>query len=94
MSWIHAYHDAGPRFDAAVASSIDAHHRSATAAQGLTGAAREARHRVEAAGRNIRERSDVERKKPLRTGDVRSLVEDMLESMEPERRDEKDRGPC
>jgi len=82
MAWLHSYQDAGSRFDAAVASSIDAHHRSATAAQGVTGAAREARHQVEAAGRHIRERSDVERKKPLRTGDVRSLVEDMLESLD------------
>lgn len=82
MAWLHSCPDARNRFDAAVVDSIDAYHRSGVAAQGLTGAAREARHRVEAAGRNIRERSDVEREKPLRTGDVRSLVEDMLQSLD------------
>ena len=82
MSWIHSYHDAGPRFDAAVADSIDAHHRYGAAAQGLTGAAREARQRVESASRSIQAHSNAERAKSMRTGDVRSLVEDMLKSLD------------
>ncbi len=93
MHWFHHRCEASHRFDAAVSDSIDAYHRSSLEAQGVAGAARDARHRVEAAGRNIRAMSDVERKKSMRTGDIRSLVEDMLDSMEPDRPQDKDRGP-
>lgn len=82
MSWLHIGREPPCTcgLDAALARNLEAQHRSGQAADDVAHAADDQRVRIQTATENIkaRETRRVKANRPVRTSEVRSLVEEML----------------
>lgn len=82
MSWLHIGRQSpcAPRLDAVLARNLEAQQRSGRAADDVVHAADDQRVRIEATAAKIKEResSRIRNAQPVRTSEVRDLVEEML----------------